>query len=76
MKYALGICLVVTSRRNTYSQSEVPRGQPVNHPSVLLADDNKPLMERVAELLASSFDVVGTAANGRDLGLPSASPQA
>ena len=39
----------------------------MNHPSVLLADDNKPLMERVAELLASSFDVVGTAVNGRDL---------
>ena len=39
----------------------------MNHTRVLLADDNKPLMERVAELLASSFDVVGTAGNGRDL---------
>ena len=39
----------------------------MNHPRVLLADDNKPLMERVAELLASSFDVVGTATDGREL---------
>jgi DNA-binding NarL/FixJ family response regulator len=39
----------------------------VNHPRVLLADDNKLLVERVAELLALSFDVVGTAHDGQDL---------
>jgi DNA-binding NarL/FixJ family response regulator len=39
----------------------------VNHPSVLLADDNRLLVERVAELLVSSFDVVGTAYDGQDL---------
>jgi len=39
----------------------------VNHPSVLLADDNRLLVERVEELLASSFDVVGTAHDGQDL---------
>jgi len=36
-------------------------------PSVLLADDNRPLMMRVAEHLGSSFNVVGTAVNGKDL---------
>jgi DNA-binding NarL/FixJ family response regulator len=39
----------------------------VNHPSVLLADDNRLLVQRVAELLAPSFDVVGTAHDGHDL---------
>jgi DNA-binding NarL/FixJ family response regulator len=39
----------------------------MKHPSVLLADDNKLLVERVAELLAPSFDVVGTAYDGQDL---------
>ena len=39
----------------------------MNSPRVLLADDNKLLVERVAELLASSFDVVGIARNGQDL---------
>ena len=39
----------------------------MNHPSVLLADDNRLLVERVEELLASSFDVVGTAHDGQDL---------
>jgi len=36
-------------------------------PSVLLADDNELLLERVAELLAPSFDVVGIAHDGQDL---------
>ena len=39
----------------------------MNRPRVLLADDNKLLVERVAELLASSFDVVGTAEDGQAL---------
>jgi DNA-binding NarL/FixJ family response regulator len=39
----------------------------VNRPRVLLADDNEQLVERVAEHLASSFDVVGIAYDGRDL---------
>ncbi len=34
---------------------------------VLLADDYPPLLESVAALLRSSFDVVGTACNGEDL---------
>jgi CheY-like chemotaxis protein len=39
----------------------------MNRPRVLIADDNKPLVVRVAELLASSFDVVGFAHDGQDL---------
>ena len=39
----------------------------MNHASVLLADDNRPLVERVVELLSSWFDVVGTAHDGQDL---------
>jgi len=39
----------------------------VNHASVLLADDNRLLVERVVELLSSWFDVVGTAHDGQDL---------
>ena len=39
----------------------------MKRPSVLLADDNKRLLERVAELLAPSFDVVGIAHDGQDL---------
>ena len=39
----------------------------MNHPSVLLADDNRLLVARVAELLAASFDVVGIAHDGQDL---------
>ena len=39
----------------------------MNHPSVLLADDNRLLVKQVAEHLASSFDVVGTAHDGQDL---------
>src|SRR6267378_270930 len=40
---------------------------PMNRPRVLLADDNKALAERVAGLLASSFDVVGIVDDGQDL---------
>jgi DNA-binding NarL/FixJ family response regulator len=39
----------------------------VNHPSVLLADDNRFLVQQVATHLASSFDVVGIAHDGQDL---------
>ena len=39
----------------------------MNHTRVLLADDNKPLVGRVAELLAPLFDVVGSAVNGKEL---------
>jgi DNA-binding NarL/FixJ family response regulator len=39
----------------------------VDRPRVLLADDNKLLVRRVAELLAPSFEVVGIAHDGRDL---------
>jgi DNA-binding NarL/FixJ family response regulator len=39
----------------------------MKHPRVLLADDNRLLVERVAELLAPSFDVVGTAHDGQEL---------
>jgi len=39
----------------------------VNRPRVLLADDNEQLLERVAEHLASSFDVAGIAHDGQDL---------
>lgn len=36
-------------------------------PSVVLADDNALLLDRVANLLAEDFDVVGLVSNGRDL---------
>ena len=39
----------------------------MNRPRVLLADDNRLLVERVAELFAPSFDVVGTAYDWEDL---------
>ena len=39
----------------------------MNRPRVLLADDNEQLVEKVAEHLASSFDVVGIACDGREL---------
>jgi len=39
----------------------------VNRSSVLLADDNRLLVKRVVEHLASSFDVVGVAYDGQDL---------
>lgn len=39
----------------------------MNRPRVLLADDNELLVERVAEHLASSFEVVGVAHDGQDL---------
>ena len=39
----------------------------MKRPRVLLADDNKILSERVAELLSSCFEVVGIARDGRDL---------
>ncbi|MFI5247832.1 MAG: response regulator transcription factor [Nitrospirales bacterium] len=34
---------------------------------ILLAEDNKLLLERTAKMLASSFDVVGVARDGQDL---------
>ena len=36
-------------------------------PRVLLADDNDPLLSRIAGLLAADFHVVGTVSNGREL---------
>ncbi|MGB9243166.1 MAG: response regulator transcription factor [Candidatus Acidiferrales bacterium] len=39
----------------------------MNRARILLADDNELLLERTAEMLASSFDVVGLARDGRDL---------
>ncbi|MGC1448865.1 MAG: response regulator transcription factor [Candidatus Sulfotelmatobacter sp.] len=39
----------------------------MNHPRVLLADDNKILTERVAEHLAPAFDIVGIAHDGQEL---------
>jgi len=39
----------------------------VDRARILLADDNEALMERTAEMLAASFDVVGLARNGQDL---------
>lgn len=51
------------------SQSTTPskREQGDCRPRVLLADDNGPLLSRVAGLLARDFDVVGTVSNGREL---------
>lgn len=39
----------------------------MNRPRVLLADDNEQLVEKVADHLASSFDVVGIACDGGEL---------
>jgi|SRR5580700_11092387 DNA-binding NarL/FixJ family response regulator len=38
-----------------------------NQPRVLLADDHRPIIERVTALLESSFEIVGTVGNGADL---------
>lgn len=38
-----------------------------NRPRVLLADDHALIRERVAQLLAPKFDIVGTVENGRDM---------
>ncbi|MGC1420922.1 MAG: response regulator transcription factor [Terracidiphilus sp.] len=39
----------------------------MNRARVLIADDHGPLREATARMLASSFDVVGTAQDGQDL---------
>jgi DNA-binding NarL/FixJ family response regulator len=39
----------------------------LNQPRVLLADDHRPIIERVTVLLQSSFEIVGAVANGADL---------
>ena len=39
----------------------------MNRTRILLADDNRPLLEMTAKMLASYFDVVGMAHDGRDL---------
>jgi DNA-binding NarL/FixJ family response regulator len=38
-----------------------------NQPRVLLADDHRPIIERVTVLLESSFEIVGAVGNGADL---------
>ena len=39
----------------------------MNRTRILLADDNRPLLEVTAKMLASFFDVVGIAHDGQDL---------
>jgi DNA-binding NarL/FixJ family response regulator len=39
----------------------------VNRPRVLLADDHSSVIERVSALLQPGFEVVGAAANGKEL---------
>ena len=39
----------------------------MNRPRILLADDHKLVLERVAALLQSTFDVVGAARTGREM---------
>jgi DNA-binding NarL/FixJ family response regulator len=39
----------------------------MNRPRILLADDHTLVLERVAALLQSTFDVVGTARTGREM---------
>lgn len=39
----------------------------MNRTRVLIADDHRPLLEVTAKMLASFFDVVGTAEDGQDL---------
>jgi DNA-binding NarL/FixJ family response regulator len=46
---------------STGQEHEDPR------PRVLLADDNDPLLSRIARLLEAEFHVIGTTSNGRDL---------
>jgi len=38
-----------------------------NQARVLLADDHPPIIERVTELLQSSFEIIGAVGNGADL---------
>jgi DNA-binding NarL/FixJ family response regulator len=42
-------------------------GDYLNRVRILMADDHSAVLERAAALLESEFEVVGTAANGRDL---------
>jgi DNA-binding NarL/FixJ family response regulator len=39
----------------------------VKRPTVLLADDHAPMIERVKALLDADFEIVGSVDNGRDL---------
>jgi len=39
----------------------------VSRPRILVADDHRALLERTTVLLGTSYDVVGTASNGREL---------
>jgi DNA-binding NarL/FixJ family response regulator len=41
--------------------------QLLNRPRVLLADDHHELLKRVTSVLSAEFDVIGWAANGREL---------
>lgn len=41
--------------------------RPLNRTRVLLADDHHELLQRVTSILATEFDVVGSAGNGREL---------
>jgi DNA-binding NarL/FixJ family response regulator len=41
--------------------------QPLNRVRVLVADDHHELLKRVTSILATEFDVVGSARNGREL---------
>ena len=54
-------------REELVRETVVNGGKPLTRMRVLLADDHPLLLERVAALLCSSFDVVGTASSGGEL---------
>ena len=63
----LGILLVSALTPRAHPRIVFQREKAVNSARILLADDNELLLERTAEMLAPSFDVVGLARDGRDL---------
>ena len=63
----LGIFLVVAFQHGAHSEKVLQLRKPVIRTRILLADDNRPLMEVTAKILASSFDVVGMAHDGQSL---------
>jgi DNA-binding NarL/FixJ family response regulator len=54
-------------RRQAGALATPPVGGVPATPRVLVADDNKPLLDRVVSLLSREFDVVGTVRDGAEL---------
>lgn len=60
--------LISPERRRTHAGCGIRKaGSSVKRPTVLLADDHGPMIERVKALLEADFEIVGSVDNGRDL---------